>query len=144
MRHRRVKDIMSTELVRHLGPRQTVGDAIQIMDLHNVGCVVVMERGALVGMFTERDLVRRVLARGLDPEETLLFEVMTRDPDAISPGDSVDEVIRRMDEFGYRHMPVVERGVVLGLVSLRDCSIDDLAAMAHELEDRRAIAERAW
>ncbi|MDX1540828.1 MAG: CBS domain-containing protein [Geminicoccaceae bacterium] len=135
---------MSTEVVRHLGPRASVGDAIQMMDSYNVGCVVVMDRGTLAGMFTERDLVRRVLARGLDPEDTTLSEVMTRDPDTIAPNDSVDEVIRRMDEFGYRHMPVVERGTVVGLVSLRDCSIDDLAAMAHELEDRRAIAERAW
>lgn len=144
MRHRRVKDIMSTEVIRHLGPQASVGDAVRLMDAHNVGCVVVMERGTLIGLFTERDLVRRVMARGLDPERTMLFEVMTREPDTIAPNDSVDEVIRRMDEFGYRHMPVVERGTVVGMVSLRDCSIDDLAAMAHELEDRRAIAERAW
>jgi CBS domain-containing protein len=144
MRHRRVRDIMSAEVIRHLGPRSSVGDAIRLMDVHNIGCVVVMERGALVGLFTERDLLRRVLARGLDPENTMLFEVMTREPDTIAPNDSVDEVIRRMDEFGYRHMPVVERGTIVGMVSLRDCSIDDLAAMAHELEDRRAIAERAW
>jgi CBS domain-containing protein len=144
MRHRRVREIMSSGVVRHLAPTSSVGDAIRIMDSHNVGCVVVLERMTLIGVFTERDLVRRVLARGLDPEQTTLFEVMTREPDTLSPNDSVDDVIRRMDEFGYRHMPVVERGSVVGMVSLRDCSIDDLAAMAHELEDRRAIAERAW
>ena len=144
MRHRRVREIMSEAAVRHLPPTASVREAIHLMDQHNVGCVVVMERDVLVGIFTERDLVRRVIARGLEPDRTLLFEVMSREPDTIAPGESVDEVIRRMDEFGYRHMPVVERGSVVGLVSLRDCSIDDLAAMAHELEDRRAIAERAW
>ncbi|HEX6141105.1 MAG TPA: CBS domain-containing protein [Geminicoccaceae bacterium] len=144
MRHRRVKEIMSEAAVRRLPPTASVREAIHLMDQHNVGCVVVMERDVLVGIFTERDLVRRVIARGLEPDRTLLFEVMSREPDTIAPGESVDEVIRRMDEFGYRHMPVVERGSVVGLVSLRDCSIDDLAAMAHELEDRRAIAERAW
>lgn len=144
MRHRQVKEIMSTEIVRHLAPTSPVAEAIKVMDRHNIGCVIVQERGAPVGVFTERDLVRRVVARGLDAEQTSLNDVMTREPDTLAPSDTVDEAIRRMDEFGYRHMPVVERGSVVGVVSLRDCSIDDLAAMAHELEDRRAIAERAW
>jgi predicted transcriptional regulator len=56
----------------------------------------------------------------------------------------VDEAIRRMDEYGYRHLPVVERGNVIGMVALRDCSIEDLAAMHAELETRRVVAERAW
>jgi predicted transcriptional regulator len=56
----------------------------------------------------------------------------------------VDEVIRRMDEFGYRHLPVVDGREVVGVLSIRDLSIEDLAAMHAELESRRTIAERAW
>jgi CBS domain-containing protein len=85
-----------------------------------------------------------VLAAGLDPNLTLLVEVMTKDPDTIGPRDTVDEAIRRMDEYGYRHLPVVERDAVVGMVALADCSIEDLAAMHAELETRRAVAERAW
>jgi predicted transcriptional regulator len=74
----------------------------------------------------------------------LLIEVMTTDPDTIRPHEPVDEAIRRMDEYGYRHLPVVEGGAVIGMVALRDCSIEDLAAMLAELETRRVVAERAW
>ncbi|MGH6904439.1 MAG: CBS domain-containing protein, partial [Geminicoccaceae bacterium] len=85
----------------------------------------------------------RVLAPGLDPNLTLLAEVMTEEPDTIRPRDSVDEAIRRMDEYGYRHLPAVERGKVTGMVALRDCSIEDLAALRAELETRRVVAGRA-
>jgi CBS domain-containing protein len=108
------------------------------------GSVLVTERGLLLGIFTEGDLVRRVLAPGHDPNLTLLIEVMTKDPDTIRPRESVDEAIRRMDEYGYRHLPVVDAGAVVGMVALRDCSIEDLAAMHAELETRRVVAERAW
>jgi CBS domain-containing protein len=111
---------------------------------HRCGSVLVVERDRLLGIFTERDAVERVFARGLDPLLTLLAEVMTAEPDTIGPQHSVDEAIRRMDEFGYRHLPVVEQDQVLGVVSIRDLSIEDLAAMHAELESRRTIAERAW
>jgi CBS domain-containing protein len=111
---------------------------------HRCGSVLAVDRGQLVGIFTEGDAIERVFARGLDPDLTFLAEVMTREPDTIGPEQSVDEALRRMDEFGYRHLPVVEAGAVVGVLSLRDLSIEDLAAMHGELEARRAIAERAW
>jgi CBS domain-containing protein len=114
------------------------------MARHQCGSVVVVERDRLLGIFTQGDLVRRVLAAGLDPNLTLLVEVMTKDPDTIDPQDTVDEAIRRMDEYGYRHLPVLEASAVIGMVALRDCSIEDLAAMHAELETRRVVAERAW
>lgn len=143
MRHRRVLEIMSREC-RSLSPAATVRDAIAAMGEARIGCVTVVEHSRIVGLFTERDLLRRVLGAGRDPDDTRLHEVMSHDPDTISPSESVDDLIRRIDEFGERHLPVVERGHVVGVVSLADCSPEDLAAMAHELEDRRAIAERAW
>jgi predicted transcriptional regulator len=69
---------------------------------------------------------------------------MTKEPDTIRPREGIDELIRRMDAYGYRHLPVVEAGAVVGVVALRDCSIEDLAAMHAELETRRVVAERAW
>ena len=144
MRHRTVRDIMTYRQVQTRPPEASVRDASRVMAERNVGSVLVVEEDRLVGIFTERDVLRRVLGAGLDPDHTPLAQVMTRDPDTIRPGDSVCDVIRRMDEFGYRHLPVVEGGRVVGVVSTRDCSIGELAAMAHELEDRQAIAERAW
>ena len=144
MQHRTVRDVM-TPCALHQPPAATVCDAIKIMAERNVSSVLVCEAGQLLGIFTERDAVRRVLALGRDPAHTPLAEVMTRDPDTIRPEEGVDEAIRRMDEFGSRHLAVVENGGgVVGVLSLRDCPIDDLASMAYELEQRHVIAERAW
>lgn len=144
MPHRTVRDVM-TKRALHQPPATNVCDAIRLMAEHNVSSVLVCEAGQLLGIFTERDAVRRVLAPGRDPNHTPLAEVMTRDPDTICPEEGVDEAIRRMDEFGYRHLAVVENGGgVIGVLSLRDCPIDDLASMAYELEQRHVIAERAW
>jgi CBS domain-containing protein len=144
MRHLAVRQIMTGVGTCHCLPGASVSDACRLMAGQGCGSILVAERGRLVGIFTERDLVRRVLAPGLDPKLTLLAEVMTRDPDTIGPNEPVDEAVRRMDEFGYRHLPVVEDGRVLGIVSVRDLSIEDLAAMHAELETCRIVAERAW
>ena len=144
MRHRTVREIMSCVEVCQRSPAASVREACRLMAEHHCGSVLVVEDGRLVGIFTERDAVERVFAGGLDPQLTLLAEVMTPQPDTIGPNHSVDEAIRRMDEFGYRHLPVVEADRVLGVLSIRDLSIEDLAAMHAELESRRVIAERAW
>jgi CBS domain-containing protein len=144
MRHLTVREIMTDGEVCRAAPGTSVRAACRLMAQHQCGSVLVVERDRLLGIFTEGDLVRRVLAAGLDPNLTLLVEVMTQEPDTIRPRDTVDEAIRRMDEYGYRHLPVVDADAVVGVVALRDCSIEDLAAMHAELETRRVVAERAW
>jgi CBS domain-containing protein len=144
MRHLAVREIMTDGGLCQAPPGTSVRTACRLMAERQCGSVLVTERGRLLGIFTEGDLVRRVLAPGHDPNLTLLVEVMTKDPDTIRPRETVDEAIRRMDEYGYRHLPVVDAGAVVGLVALRDCSIEDLAAMHAELETRRVVAERAW
>jgi CBS domain-containing protein len=144
MRHLAVREIMSDGAICQAPPETSVRAACRLMVEHQCGSVVVTERGRLLGIFTQGDLVRRVLAPGHDPNLALLGEVMTKEPDTIRPRDSVDEAIRRMDEYGYRHLPVVEADALVGMVALRDCSIEDLAAMHAELETRRVFAERAW
>jgi CBS domain-containing protein len=144
MRHLAVREIMTDGAVCQAPPGTSVREACRCMAEHQCGSVLVTERGRLLGIFTQGDLVRRVLAPGRDPNLTLLVEVMTADPDTIRPRESVDEAIRRMDEYGYRHLPVLDGGAVIGMVALRDCSIEDLAAMHAELETRRVVAERAW
>ena len=144
MRHLAVREIMSDGAICQAPPGTSVRAACRLMAEHQCGSVLVTERGRLLGIFTSGDLVRRVLAPGHDPSLALLAEVMTKEPDTIRPRESVDEAIRRMDEYGYRHLPVVEAGALVGMVALRDCSIEDLAAMHAELETRRVVAERAW
>jgi CBS domain-containing protein len=144
MRHLTVREIMADRRICQAPPGTSVRAACCLMAQHQCGSVLVVERDQLLGIFTQGDLVRRVLAAGRDPNLTLLVEVMTKDPGTIHPRDTVDEAIRRMDEYGYRHLPVVDGAAVVGMIALRDCSIEDLAAMHAELETRRVVAERAW
>ena len=144
MRHLSVREIMTSDGLCEAAPSASVRAACCLMAEHQCGSVLVTERGRLLGIFTGGDLIRRVLAPGRDPNRTLVGEVMTTDPDTIRPQDPVAEVIRRMDECGYRHLPVVDGARAVGVVALRDCSIEDLAAMHAELETRRIVAERAW
>jgi CBS domain-containing protein len=144
MRHRTVREIMSCVGICQQPPGASVRDACRLMVEHRCGSVLVVDGGRLLGILTQRDAIERVFACGRDPDLTLLAEVMTREPDTIGPHEHVDEAIRRMDEFGYRHLPVVDGREVVGVLALRDLSIEDLAAMHAELESRRTIAERAW
>ena len=144
MRNRTVRDIMSCVGICQQPPRASVREACRLMAEHRCGSVLVVDDGRLLGIFTEGDAMERVVACGRDPDRTPLAEVMTGEPDTIGPNAPVDDVIRRMDEFGYRHLPVVDGRQVIGVLSIRDLSIEDLAGMHAELESRRAIAERAW
>lgn len=123
---------------------ETVRKATAMMAEHACSSILICEGERLQGIFTERDLLVRVVAAGLDPDKTTLAEVMSADPDTIDGNEPVIEAIRRMDEFNFRHLPVMVDGKVAGVVSLRDLPLDDLAQMQPELDQRHAIAERMW
>ena len=101
---------------------ETVMDAVIRMDRLGIGALpVVDEKGNLVGIFTERDLLRRVVAKGLDPSRVRIEEVMTPNPVTVRPEDSVEEARRLMARIKARHLPVVdERGRLVGIVSIKD------------------------
>ena len=100
-------------------PDQPVADAVVLMRQHRVGCVLVCQDGELVGIFTERDLLRRVLAAG-ESLDLPLRRCMTREPVVVQPGESIGAAIRRMEEGGYRHLPVVDAaGRPLGVLSAK-------------------------
>jgi CBS domain-containing protein len=90
------------------------------MRKHNVGAVLIIEDEALKGILTVNDMTYRVIARGLDPDKTLLGEVMSPDPDTVSSDTTAIDALRLMQDGDYRHLPVVDGGRVLGLVSRRD------------------------
>jgi CBS domain-containing protein len=125
-------------------PGDTVRAAAKEMAEHACSSILICEGSKLVGIFTERDLLARVVAEGLDPDRTKLDEVMSADPDRIEGGEPVIEAIRRMDEFNYRHLPVMEKERVLGVVSLRDLPFEDIASSRPELDQRHDLAERMW
>ena len=102
-----------------LAPDQTVVDAVRLMREHRVGCLLVCRGDRLLGVFTERDLMRRVLAAGL-PLTTPVADCMTPAPVVVGPKESIGAAVRRMEEGGYRHLPVVdEAGRPMGVLSVK-------------------------
>ena len=121
----------------------TVSAAAALMKEGNVGAVLVVEDGALVGIFTERDAVCRVLAAGRDPATTTLGEVMTPDPKTVEPRETFGYALLLMHENGFRHVPVVEGRCPIGVVSARSALDPELEEFAAEAERRKSIRRYA-
>jgi CBS domain-containing protein len=128
MAHRTIRMIIEhQELVAAPGST-TVIAAARLMRESHVGAVIVVEEGKLAGVFTERDALFRVIAEGRDVQTTQLAEVMTRDLRTIHPDKPFPDALHVMYEGGFRHVPVVEDGRPVGMISARD-------ALGPELED---------
>ena len=138
--HRKVvPDIVSEQKIELLSAATTVRDAARNMAERHIGAVLIGESGRLSGIFTERDLLIRVVARGLDPDGTRLKDVMTPDPDTVEPDDWATVALERMRASGYRHVPVVEDDVVVGIVSLRDLYAAAKRELEEDLQQREAF-----
>jgi CBS domain-containing protein len=101
------------------GPDLTVAEAAKVMIDQGIGSIGVIDQGALVGIFTERDALR-VTARSADPSTEKVSDWMTPDPDRLTPDVEVEDAAEWLLATGYRHLPVVEDGVLLGVVSIKD------------------------
>ena len=121
----------------------TVSVAAALMQEGRVGAVLVVEDGRLVGIFTERDAVYRVMAAGRDPCTTLLKDVMTPDPLTVAPEETFGYALLLMHEKGFRHAPVVVDGRPIGVVSARHALDPDLEEFAAEAERRKHIRRLA-
>ena len=115
-------------------PQASVDDAVRLMKEAHVGAVLIVEQERLIGIFTERDAVYRVLAARRDPLLTPLAEVMTRDPVVVAPEETFGYALLLMHDNGFRHAPVVENGRPIGVVSTRH-------ALDPELEEFTAAIE---
>ena len=121
MSERHLLDIIHDQNPLTLPPTATVKEACRHMNERRVGAVLVTdEGGALVGIFTGRDAICRVLALGKGADQTHLAEVMTREPCCMPPGRTAAEALRLMQDGGFRHIPVTEGGRLLGIVSRGD------------------------
>ena len=127
MANRLVKDLLSRRTVVSAGPLTTVSDAARLMAEERIGSLPVIDNGRLVGIFSERDALFRVVARDLDPDTTELAQVMTPDPVTINGKRSLRHAMRLMYDGHFRHVPVVEDGAVIGIVSVRDALGFELA-----------------
>jgi len=133
MSNRSIRDIIAEQEPITAPESITVSAAAQLMKQSEVGAVMVVEEGRLVGVFTERDALFRVLAEGRETRTTRLSDVMTRNPATIHPDRPFAEALHIMYEGGFRHVPVVEDGRPVGMVSARDALGPELEDFVYEL-----------
>ncbi|HQU50203.1 MAG TPA: CBS domain-containing protein [Casimicrobiaceae bacterium] len=119
----------------------TVVEAARQMKQRNVGSVLVVDGARLVGIFTERDALFRVLAAERDPSATRMSEVMTPQPQTLTADEPFLRALRVVHEGRFRHLPVVEQGRPIGIVSVRDALDEDLAELRFDLEQREEARE---
>ena len=135
----RIATVMQQEKLLMAGPHCTVRDAAQRMADGNVDAVVVVEDDTVIGIFTERDAVFRVIAQDRDPHTTALADVMTPQPLTVGPDNSFGYALQLMHQRGFRHIPVVESGRPVGIVSSRDALDPEMEQFNSEVQRRQGI-----
>jgi CBS domain-containing protein len=115
-----IRPLVEGKIVHTVPPDTSVLDVARFMSEKRVGAIVILEGDRPVGVFSERDLMERVVIRGRSPAEIRVKEVMTRDILTGSPDDSYIDCMKKMQSRGCRHLPIVEGGRVVAMLSLRD------------------------
>lgn len=115
-----VRDVVKDRPIYSIDAERSVLDAGRYMMEHNIGALPIMRDGELVGMFSERDVMNRVVAAGRAPGTTVISEVMTPNPKSVNVSETVEDCLFLMREFGFRHLPITDGNKLMGVVSLRD------------------------
>jgi CBS domain-containing protein len=126
MYSQRVKEVMDRRKLVTVRANESVTDVARLMEQRRVGAVIVVDHRIPIGIFTERDALFRVIAQGRDPVATCVGDVMTPDPKTIAPDDSFGAALVAMHDNGFRHLPVVKDGFLLGIISSRSALDPDL------------------
>jgi len=129
----KLRDIMLPGFVNAVQRGSSVTEAVRTMTDRNVGIVAVLDGDRLAGLVSERDVVRRVVSAGRDPSATLVEEIMTQDIVHAGPEESYQNAVRLMDSANIRHLPVVQEGVLLSMISIRDLLRVELHAKHEEI-----------
>ena len=140
MLDREIAGLIERQDLLRLAEETKVADAAKQMAARRVGAVLVCAGDCVTGIFTERDMLDRVVAAGLSPEGVALKKVMTPEPASIGPRDSVCSAIFAMKQQGSRHLTVKERGEILAIVSVRDL----LRAVVEESVGNRQVLDDLW
>jgi CBS domain-containing protein len=135
----RIRRMMEHEKLLTANPQTTVSEAARLMARGSVSAVVVVEDELVTGIFTERDAVFRVLAQGRDADTTRLVDVMTPAPVTVDPDRTFGHALQLMHSHGFRHMPVVENGKPVGIVSARDALDPEMEEFVCEVQRREGI-----
>src|SRR6478736_5629428 len=118
----KVKHILQTKgnVIFAVEPSIMVYEAIEVMCEKNIGGLLILENNQLVGIFTERDYARKIILKGKSSKEAKISEVMTRNPFTVSSESSIEECMEMMSDKRIRHLPVVDQGKLVGMISIGD------------------------
>ena len=130
---KKLREIMRAGFLFVVQRDETVREAVQVMSANNVGIVLVLEGERLVGVFSERDVVRRVVGRGLDPDITPVGDVMTSQIVVGDPDEDYQSAMRKMDQANIRHLLVVKGPQMLSMISIRDLIRVDMQDKGEEI-----------
>jgi CBS domain-containing protein len=119
-----VHDVVAGRTMPSIEAGATIRAACEVLDHHNVGAVVVVKHGALAGILSERDVVRKCVLQGLDPASALVDAIMTADPRTVGAEQGLSDAIAILEAGGFRHLPVLLAGRPVGLLSIRDVPVE--------------------
>jgi CBS domain-containing protein len=135
----RVKDFAISQQLLSVKPEDSALDAARLMTRQHVGAVLVLQEGHLLGLFSERDLMSRVISAGLRPEATRIDQVMTANPVVVDSDTTAEQCLRLMNQIRCRHLPVMAEGKPIGMVSIRDLMLHRLREKEAEIQMMRAF-----
>jgi len=141
MSNRPIRGIIENQKVVIANSDINILEASRLMKENSIGALLVCEKQRLVGMFTERDALFRVMAEARDPKTTSLAEVMTCHPQTVDPDKPLGHALHMMYEGGFRNVPVVENGKPVGMVSARQALGPELREFVAEMDEREHIQE---
>jgi len=133
-----IREIIQGRPIYAAQSSDTILNAARAMVEHNVGAVPVLDGKQLVGVFSERDIMKRVLVERRDPSATTVAEVMSADPLVVGPDERVDNCLALMKQHGFRHLPVWDGHELQGFISMRDLLACDLDEKHDEVRMMRA------
>jgi CBS domain-containing protein len=135
-----IRRLMGRDKLVTAAPQASIYEVARLMLEHGIGAVAVVEDGSLTGIFTERDAVFRVIAQGCDVHAVSVSKVMTPHPVTVDPEVSLGRAMVLMQERGFRHLPVVEDGNLIGMVSSRDALDPEIEDFICEERRRQALS----
>lgn len=134
-----IPDVVNEQKIQGVTGSMTIREAAKIMAKHHIGALLVTKRDKLEGILTERDLSVKIVAGGMDPDKTKVSQIMTKNPETVSPDDTALSALEKMKARGFRHLPVVDKDRIVGMVSVRDLYSSAKSQLEDDLKDRDAF-----